>query len=80
MTDTNYDIASGAERAQDLAERLLGFFKMLDADPAEALTATVITSAIIARGLGVPKDEHNKVSADAAEGIYAVPVPEGLFN
>lgn len=61
-----------AEHSLSYVKLLFDIFKGLDADPAEALTATITASAVIARGVGVPKDTLISIFNDTVKDIYAV--------
>jgi hypothetical protein len=61
-----------AEQSLSYTNLLFDIFKGLDADPAEALTATITASAVIARGIGVPKDTLISIFNDTVEDVYAL--------
>ena len=61
-----------AEHSLSYVKLLFDIFKGLDADPAKALTATITASAVIARGVGVPKDTLISIFNDTVKDIYAV--------
>lgn len=61
-----------AEHSLSYVHLLIDIFKGLDADPAAALTATITASAVIARGVGVPKDTLISIFNDTVKDIYAL--------
>jgi 5,10-methenyltetrahydromethanopterin hydrogenase len=73
--NTDMELESDAERATSYADLIISLFKNMDVDPAEALTATLVTSAIISRGIGVPRKTIDKVIKDVFDGVYNIEAP-----
>lgn len=69
----NTELKLGADRAHTYSHLVIELFKNLDADPAEALTAIVVTAAAMAHGLGVPREAVDTVIKETFDQVYAIP-------
>jgi hypothetical protein len=65
-------IDAAVDRAQDYSALLINLFKGLDAPPEEALTSLIITSALIARGLDLPRTAINEVITSVFDDVYSL--------
>jgi hypothetical protein len=76
----NNQLDAAADNATSYTTLVLKLFKELDANPLEALMATIIVTSIIARGLNIPREGLNEVITFTLDDSYKVDLPEGLVG
>ena len=70
------DINAGAEKSMSYVNLLIELFRGLDADPAEALTATITATAVIGKGVGIDPDALMDIVCETVDDVFALNTEE----